>query len=113
MSTCLARVLLAVSMAIGAALPVRAGDPAPELHGMADAYAGSGVALAWGILRGGNEAQTLVVLRIVTNPAEFPAMTATGTDPFTQRTVALPIATPTFLPLSPSIDSMLRPRSPR
>ena len=64
------------------------------MHGMADAFAVPGVTLAWGILRGANEAATVVVLRIVADPAEFPAVAATGTDPFTRRTIAIIAATP-------------------
>ena len=71
------------------ALPVRAADATRELHGMADAFAAPGVALAWGVLRGVDEAATLVVLRIVANPETFAAVAVTGTDPFTQRTVAV------------------------
>ncbi len=73
----------------GLALPARAADAARELHGMADAFAAPGVTLAWGVLRGVDEATTLVVMRIAANPAQFSAVAITASDPFTQRSVAL------------------------
>jgi hypothetical protein len=83
------------SLAVARALPVGAASPTRELHGVADAFAAPGVTLAWGILRGTSEATTTVVLRIVADPVEFPAVSATGTDPFTQKTIPLLAATPT------------------
>lgn len=56
-----------------------------EVHGSADAFAVPGVALAWGVLRGANEAATMVVIRMATDPREFAEMEVTGSDPFTQR----------------------------
>src|SRR5437867_481303 len=76
------------------ALPARAAEAARELHGMADAFAAPGVALAWGVLRGADEATTMVSLRIVADPAHFAAVAVTGTDPFTQRSVPLLPSTP-------------------
>lgn len=64
------------------------------MHGSADAFSARGIALAWGILRGANEASTLVVVRIVVDPLVFPKLTAVGIDPFTQRQQTLPHATP-------------------
>ena len=83
-----------IAVATAVVPPLPAAEPPREMHGMADAFAAPGVTLAWGILRGANEAATLVVLRIVADPAEFPAIAATGTDPFTQRTIPLLVATP-------------------
>jgi hypothetical protein len=74
--------LLALSLA-GAA--VRGGEPPREVHGMADAFAAPGVAMAWGVVRGADEAATVVVVRIVTRPASYPWLAVTGGDPFTQR----------------------------
>ncbi|MEO8304917.1 MAG: hypothetical protein ABI724_12425 [Betaproteobacteria bacterium] len=82
-----------IAFAAAVAPPLLAAEPAREMHGMADAFAAPGMTLAWGILRGANEAATVVVLRIVADPVEFPAIAATGTDPFTQRTIPLLIAT--------------------
>jgi len=56
-----------------------------EVHGSADAVAVPGMALAWGVLRGANEAATMVVIRIATDPHEFAEMDVTGGDPFTQH----------------------------
>lgn len=82
-------------VASGVALPIRGAEPARELHGMADAFAAPGVTLAWGVLRGASEATTVVVVRIVADPVEFAAVAASGTDPFTQRTIPLLAATRT------------------
>ena len=48
-------------------------DAPREVHGAADAYAEPGIALAWGVLRGADEATTRVTLRIVADPARYPA----------------------------------------
>jgi len=85
--------LIGIAVATAVAPPSRAAEPANETHGMADAFAAPGVALAWGILRGANEAATVVVLRIVADTVEYPAVAATGTDPFTRRGVAVLAAT--------------------
>lgn len=58
--------------------------PAREAHGMADAFAAPGVALAWGILRGASEAETIVVMRIATDRTAYPWFAVVGSDPFTQ-----------------------------
>jgi hypothetical protein len=55
-----------------------------ELHGMADAFSAPGVALAWGVLRGANETETIVVMRVVANSASYPWLAVVGSDPFTQ-----------------------------
>jgi len=51
---------------------------------MADAFTAPGVALAWGILRGANEAETIVVMRLTTRAAAYPWFAVTGVDPFTK-----------------------------
>ena len=84
----------------GVAFPVRAAEPAREVHGMSDAFYAPGVALAWGVLRGASETATVVVLRVVADPAEYRSIAAAGSDPFTQRTK--PLLAPT--PLAGSID---------
>ena len=68
-----------------------------ELHGMAEAFTAPGVALAWGVLRGANESETVVVMRIVTNPASYPWLAIVGSDPFTQSKRQV-------LPATPSAD---------
>ena len=56
-----------------------------EVHGMADAFAASGVAIAWGVVRGASETATVVAIRVVTDTALYPWIAVTGSDPFTQR----------------------------
>jgi deoxyribose-phosphate aldolase len=58
---------------VGAGLAERAvaADPAQTVHGSADVYAAPGIALAWGILRGANEAATTVVVRVAADSQSF------------------------------------------
>jgi hypothetical protein len=79
-----ARFALALAWLVLAAGGAPAAEPAREVHGAADAYAGPGIALAWGVLRGADEATTRVTLRIVADPARFPRVAVVGRDPFTQ-----------------------------
>jgi hypothetical protein len=67
-------------------------DAAPEVHGVADAYAVPGVALAWGILRGPGDAAS-VVIRISTDPRRYAFVAVEGVDPFTQKRA--PMLSPT------------------
>jgi hypothetical protein len=60
-------------------------DAPQELHGNSDAFAGNGVAIAWGVLRGATEEATTIVLRVAADPALFTRVAADGVDPFTQR----------------------------
>jgi len=62
---------------------------AHEVHGVADAFARPGVALAWGILRGQSEADTTVVVRVETTNPDFAFVAADGIDPFTQQRKAI------------------------
>jgi hypothetical protein len=59
-------------------------QPSREVHGSADAYAAPGIALAWGVLRGADEAATTVVIRIVADPLPYPWLAVVGVDPFTK-----------------------------
>jgi hypothetical protein len=86
-------VLACLTLAGVAAAPAAAADPQREIHGMADAYAGQGVALAWAILHGANEAATVVAMRIIADPDRYPIVAATGSNPFSQR--AEPLLRPT------------------
>ncbi|HEY2967593.1 MAG TPA: hypothetical protein VGK75_04420 [Casimicrobiaceae bacterium] len=86
--------LACLTLATVAAAPALAADPQREIHGMADAYAGQGVALAWGVLRGADEAGTLVVVRIVADPDLYPIVAANGSNPFSRRAQSLLPATP-------------------
>jgi hypothetical protein len=87
-------VLACLTLACAATAPAAAADPQREIHGMADAYAGQGVTLAWAILRGANEAATVVVVRIVADPDRYPIVAATGSNPFSQRVEPRLRATP-------------------
>jgi hypothetical protein len=72
---------------------VRSAEAPREVHGMADAFAAPGVAMAWGVVRAADEAATVVVVRIVTRPGSYPWLAVTGGDPFTQRKLPLLAAT--------------------
>ena len=99
------RAIVCACVLAAIALPARAADAARELHGMADAFAVPGMTLAWGVLRGVDEATTLVAIRIDANPTQFAAVTVSGTDPFTRRAVPL-------LPWTP-ISGRIELRVPR
>lgn len=66
------------------AFAMAAGAGAAEEHGKTDVFAAPGVALAWAVARGPDEARTFVVIRVVTDPAAIGALRVTGRDPFTQ-----------------------------
>jgi hypothetical protein len=85
--------LLLAGLAFASGAAVLGAEPPRELHGMSDAYAAPRVALAWGILRGASETSTIVVVRIVTDPASYPWLAVAGGDPFTQRKQPLLAAT--------------------
>ena len=89
-----ARLALALAWLALAAGGAPAAETAREVHGAADAYAEPGIALAWGVLRGADEATTRVTLRIVADPARFARVAVVGRDPFTQaeRVVLAPVA---------------------
>ena len=55
-----------------------------SVHGSGDAFAAPGVALAWAVARGPNEAATFIVLRVQTDPARYPWMSVAGIDPFSK-----------------------------
>jgi hypothetical protein len=88
------RLALALATLALAAAGAPAAETAREVHGAADAYAEPGIALAWGVLRGPDEATTRVTLRIVADPARFARVAVVGRDPFTQaeRVVLAPAA---------------------
>jgi hypothetical protein len=65
--------------ALFASLPAHA----LEVHGQTDFFSGHGVALAWAVARGPDEARTFVVVRVVTEPA-IRAISVKGRDPFTK-----------------------------
>ena len=84
---------VAVATVPNAAMVVAAApDPAAPLvvvHGSADAFAAPGVALAWGILRGRDESDTRVVVRIEAEPAVYGGLAIDGVDPFTRASQPL------------------------
>ena len=65
------RRMLSLIVALGCALTLLAvaAEAGREVHGSSDAYAEAGIALAWGVRRGADEATTKVTLRIVADPA--------------------------------------------
>jgi len=62
-----------------------AGDATREVHGSGDTFSEAGVALAWAVLRGTNEAATTVVVRVVTDPGSYRWISVVGVDPFSKR----------------------------
>jgi hypothetical protein len=101
-----ARLLLLTGLLLAPAPAVHSAEPPRESHGMSDAFAAPGVALAWGVLRGASETATVVVMRIVTDPASYPWLAVAGGDPFTQRKQPLLAATP-----SPGVIDVRSPRA--
>lgn len=63
--------------------------PAAELHGASDAIAAPGIALAWGILRGKDEARTEVVVRLDADAGTYASVSVTGVDPFARTSQPL------------------------
>ena len=57
---------------------------AQEVHGASDAFAGNGVAIVWGVLRGATEDGTLVVLRVAADTRRYSHLEVAGVDPFTR-----------------------------
>jgi hypothetical protein len=86
-------------------MPSVAAESSREVHGSADVYSAPGVALAWGVLRGADEATTTVVVRIVANADVFRRVAVVGSDPFSDRKRTLLAAT--------SIDGGVEVRSSR
>jgi hypothetical protein len=97
MNSCIPRFALAVAaLAWATVVPISAQTGAPvEIHGSGEAYAASGLKLAWGVLRGADEASTRVVLRIVADPSIYPAVAAVARNPFNgqARTLLKPALT--------------------
>ena len=88
---------LALGAAIGnarAADSPAAGASASAVHGSLDAFAARGVALAFGVLRGKDEATTQVVVRVEADRARYGALAVDGVDPFTKASQPLVPAAP-------------------
>jgi len=77
--------LACFSVTATVAVHVSAAETPHEVHGMADAFAAAGVAIAWGVVRGTSETTTVVAIRVVTDTAVYPWIAVSGSDPFTQR----------------------------
>ncbi len=76
--------LAVVAALVAAPLGLVAG--AGELvHGGDSTFAGHGIVVLWGVLRGADEATTAVVLRIVRVDPTLGAIAVDGIDPFSQR----------------------------
>ena len=54
------------------------------MHGASDAFAGEGVLVVWGVLRGASEESTTVVLRLAANAKRYSRVEVAGIDPFTR-----------------------------
>ena len=74
--------------AAAASVSAQADAPA-EIHGSGEAYAASGLKLAWAVLRGTDEASTRVVLRIVADPTVYPAVGVVARNPFNGQALTL------------------------
>lgn len=74
--------LLALVLLAG---PTLAAAQGRELHGEDSVFAGHGVAIAWGVLKGAVEEQTQVVIRIVPLGQAYGYVSVEGVDPFTQE----------------------------
>jgi hypothetical protein len=77
---------VAACLALGAGLAWAAPDAgAQAIHGVADAFAQPGVALAWGVLRGKSDADAIVVVRVETTAPAYAFVAVDAIDPFTQQ----------------------------
>lgn len=82
-----------------------AAEPPREMHGMSDAFAAPGVALAWGVLRGTGDSPAVVDVRIAVDPMTYPRVVVVGRDPFSSRERVL-AASPT-----PGLTDLRVPRT--
>ena len=74
---CSMAVLFALVAPFAAAQP-----PAHEVHGFSDVFVEPEVAIAWGVLRGKDDADAKVVVRIDADPLAYALVSVTGLDPF-------------------------------
>jgi len=97
MGACRFRAIVGMAALLGSAAFCAASpaDAPKEVHGSGDAYSAAGVALAWGILRGADEASTQVVIRVAADPKVYPLVAAIGRNPFSGKEQVLLAATPT------------------
>jgi hypothetical protein len=88
MATCL-------MLLLGVAGSACAADQPREVHGSADTFVASGLALAWAVRRGTGEADTQVVIRVDADSAAYASVAVTGVDPFSRA--RQPLLPPTGL----------------
>ena len=79
----------ALAMVASVALACGAAFAQEPVHGSHDAYSAPGIALAWAVARGADEASTAIVVRIVADPARYAWVAVRGVDPFTKAEQAL------------------------
>lgn len=79
---------LVATAALAGALGGPASRAAELVHGADSAFAGHGVVVLWGVLRGADEATMAVVLRVVRVDPALGALAVDGIDPFTGRGAA-------------------------
>ncbi|MEO7744522.1 MAG: hypothetical protein ABIR98_16415 [Usitatibacter sp.] len=72
--------LVGLFAVVGLLMPAEA----KEVHGQTDAFKAPGVAMAWAVVRGADEARTFVVVRLRAAPG-IDSVTVTGRDPFTKE----------------------------
>jgi len=65
-----------------------------EVHGYSDVFVEPEVAIAWGVLRGKDDAGTQVVVRIDADPRVYALVSVAGLDPFTPLRRVLLAPTP-------------------
>jgi len=72
---------LAIALLLSPAAPAQQGT---VVHGADSVFAGPGVKLVWAVRRGATEAETMVVVRIVSADASYRWVRLDGVDPFTK-----------------------------
>ncbi len=65
--------------------PALAAETPREVHGENSVFAGQGIAMAWGVLRGSSEDEAQVVVRIVPAGQAYAYLRIEGVDPFTEE----------------------------
>src|SRR5437773_3738166 len=73
---------LACSLVLLSALVLPAGAQ-QAVHGENSIFSSAGARLAWAVKRGASEAETLVIVRVITD-AGYRAVRVDGVDPFTK-----------------------------
>lgn len=75
--------LAGVALAVAALAPAARAQTAAPVHGADAVFTGHGVVILWGVLRGPDEARSLVVIRVVARDPSIGALAVEGVDPFT------------------------------